>query len=322
MCEAPRIDTIGLSKTALLLLLGAPTACTLPAEPGSQTEAVAVCPASGTIEGIDVSKYQGAIDFAKVKQSGRRFVIARSGDGTYLDPNFATNWPAVKAAGLYRSAYHFFRPGKDPIAQADLFLAAIGPLGPGDLPPALDVEVSDGQAMAVVLSRMTQWLEHVAQATGRTPLIYSSPGFWEQLGNPDMSKYSLWVAHWNVTCPGVPAGWHDWSIWQSTDSGTVPGVLGAVDLDQFNGSQAHLDTLAGMDVDMAPPSEVAAADGAVADVVDANGAPDAGVEHANEPHGCAVAAHRSDDRLAAALACALALLLLARRRLAGRRGAS
>ena len=179
------------------------------------------------------------------QELGRKFAIIRVSDGTYQDPNFASNWAGAKAAGVIRGAYQFFRASDDPITVADQFLAKMGPLGEGDLPPTLDVEVTDGQSAATIRSRMEKWLAHVEQKTGRTPFIYVSPGFWPSLGSPNESHYRLWVANWQVTCPSLPTGWSSFQMWQYADNGSVPGISGNVDLDRFNGTLAQLQVIAG-----------------------------------------------------------------------------
>src|SRR5262245_43937892 len=131
-----------------LLVLPFLVACGDAEEPvGSAEQAVKVCPGPNTLDGIDVSHYDGAIDWAAVKASGQAFAVAKSTEGTsYVDPTFATNWAAMKQHGVVRSAYHFFHANLDPIAEADHFLKIMGPLEPGDLPPVLDLEVDDGQS--------------------------------------------------------------------------------------------------------------------------------------------------------------------------------
>lgn len=208
-------------------------------------DAVVVCPGASTVEGIDVSEFQGTINWSQVKASGRQFAFIRVSDGTYQDPSFASNWAGAKAAGLLRGAYQFFRASDDPITIADQFLAKVGTLGPGDLPPVLDVEVTDGQSATTIRTRMEAWLAHVEQKTGRTPFIYVSPGFWPNLGSPNESHYRLWVANWGVNCPNTPTGWSTWQMWQYADNGSVPGISGNVDLDRFNGTLAQLHGIAG-----------------------------------------------------------------------------
>jgi len=147
-----------------------------------------------------------------------------------------------------RGAYQFFLADQDPIAQAELLLeqlADAGGLKPGDLPPALDIEDTRGVGDAKIALRMHAWLEHVEAATGRTPMIYTSPGFWNVLGNPaGFEGYPLWVAHWGVECPKVPSGsWDDFVIWQEGPF-AIDG-LGKVDGNWFNGSLADLLAFAG-----------------------------------------------------------------------------
>src|SRR5438093_11822267 len=86
-----------------------------------------------TLQGIDISHFNGAIDWGAVRRSGRAFAVAAIGDGLYQDPTFAGHWAAIKAAGLTRGAYQFFRAAVDPVVQADIVVAAVGKLGPGDL---------------------------------------------------------------------------------------------------------------------------------------------------------------------------------------------
>ena len=216
----------------------------LPPDVGVAEEGLSVCPGKTTLEGVDVSTYQGTIDWAKVKASGRAFAITRVGDGLGGDNTFAANWAGIKSAGMVRGAYQFFRASDDPIQQADILLGKIGTPQDGDLAPTLDLEVTDGQSASVIVSKVKQWLEHVKAKTGRTPMIYTSPGFWPSVGNPDLSAYVLWVAHWGTTCPTIPPGWNGFTFHQYSDSGSVSGISGAVDLDVFNGDQAALDKLA------------------------------------------------------------------------------
>jgi lysozyme len=201
------------------------------------------CPAGATVKGVDTSQWQGPIHWPAVKQSGQAFAIARVSDGLdYPDTQFSTDWPAIKAAGLVRGVYQFFRPSQDPVAQADLLaskLAQYGALGPGDLPPIMDIETTDGVAASVVVQRMHTWLAQVQALTGRTPMIYTAAFMSSTIGT-SFSTYPLWVANYGVTCPSLPAGWNAWVLWQSGDAGSVPGISGGVDVDEFDGTLAQL----------------------------------------------------------------------------------
>jgi GH25 family lysozyme M1 (1,4-beta-N-acetylmuramidase)/acylphosphatase len=248
------------SPLALLLAtLALTSAACAPADgtPGSgedvdaNDDALKECAAKGTVEGVDVSYYQGDIDWNKARAAGIVFGIARTSDGTgFKDPKFAKNWAGMKAAGVVRGTYQFFRPTQDPIAQADLMLKMlndVGGLEKGDLPPTLDIEVTDGVSGSTILSRAKAWLDHVEAATGRKPLVYTAPGWWSQFGAPSGfdSRSDLWVANWGVSCPSLPGSWSHWQFWQWSATGSVPGIPGQVDRDRFNGSLADLLAFAG-----------------------------------------------------------------------------
>lgn len=206
-------------------------------------DAVRKCADGPTTKGIDVSYYQDSIDWQKVKSAGYAFAFARVSDGTgFLDPQFQTYWAGMKQAGMVRGVYQFFRPEDDPIAQADLLIKNTT-FEPGDLPPVLDVEVTDGVSSSKIVSRIQSWVQHVAQATGMKPMIYASPGFWNGVSGASKigGATDLWVANWGASCPTMANGYSDWRFWQTADSGDVPGIpAGGVDQDVFNGSLSDL----------------------------------------------------------------------------------
>ncbi len=205
----------------------------------------AVCPGSATVEGVDVSTYQGTVNWTAVKNSGRHFGIARVSDGiNHVDAHFDANWAGMKSAGLIRGVYQFFRPEQDPIAQADLLLKHVPSLGAGDLPPVLDVEVVDSVATSKLVANASAWLAHVKARLGRKPIVYTSPSFWNALRTSSLGA-DLWVANWKVTCPSLPTAWSAFRFWQYSATGSVAGIAGQVDLDRFNGSLTQLRALAG-----------------------------------------------------------------------------
>jgi lysozyme len=223
---------------AAALILGASFATASPS-------LAAVCAAGETLQGIDVSMYQGSVDWTKVKASGIAFAFARLSDGSFLDPDFDVNWKGIKAAGMVRGAYQFFEPGEDPIAQANIVLQKVGMLQPGDLPVVLDLEVTGGQSAETILDNAKTWIAHVQGGTGRVPMIYTAVGFWNaDVGSAAFSGNPLWAANWQVTCPNLAEGWANWAFWQYSDNGTVSGIPATVDLDEYNGSMADLLSLA------------------------------------------------------------------------------
>ncbi|HLO48835.1 MAG TPA: GH25 family lysozyme, partial [Kamptonema sp.] len=187
-----------------------------------------------SIRGIDVSSYQSNVNWQTVANSGIVFGFIKATEGaTFVDDTFARNWAAMKAAGIQRGAYHFFRPATNVQGQIDLYLKTVK-MEAGDLPAVLDVESTGGLSATEICNRMAIWLEAVEKATNIRPIIYTYPGFWDNLGTKRFSDYPLWIAHYtSAQEPWVPGGWSSWTFWQYTDSGSVPGVSGNVDVNIF-----------------------------------------------------------------------------------------
>lgn len=193
------------------------------------------------VGGIDVSDHQGAVDWAAVSGAGIQFALAKATEGEdFIAKTFAANWAGMQDTGIVRGAYHFFRPVDDPQVQADHFLHTVQ-LGPSDLPAALDLEARDSVDPGTIVLRAGEWLDIVRNATGRTPLVYTSPSFWETLGAPrGFSDYPLWIAHYGRSSPTIPRGWSTYTLWQYTSTGSISGIRGNVDLNIFNGSSDDL----------------------------------------------------------------------------------
>jgi len=175
-----------------------------------------VCGVGPTVKGIDVSYYQGTINWTSVKNDGVKFAFIRASDGlNTIDSKFESNWSGSRAAGIKHGAYQFFRPGQDPIAQADLLLQKIGnKIAADDLPPVIDVEASDGQSAATITAKVKKWVAHVKAATGRDPIIYTGFYFWrDSVGAPDITTSALWHAQYtSASCPNIAPPWADWAM--------------------------------------------------------------------------------------------------------------
>jgi len=212
-------------------------------------------PAAATtyLPGVDVSNWQGSIDWPRVARSGYRFVFAKATEGrTFVDSTYGTNRVEAEDAGLVIGAYHFARPDgstvaaatADAVAEADHFLVVAGPRA-GELPPALDLETTGGLPVSRLQAWTWAWLDEVRARLGVRPVIYTSPAFWQSaLGDTaafaDAGYKLLWIAHWtSASQPWVPAhdwGGAGWTFWQWTDCGSVPGISGCVDRDRYNGN--------------------------------------------------------------------------------------
>jgi GH25 family lysozyme M1 (1,4-beta-N-acetylmuramidase) len=232
----------------------APVPSSAPATPPVRALPLPTGAVGGTrARGIDVSIYQGTIDWAKVRAAGIRFAVARVNHGINgVDASFPRNWAGMKRNGIVRGCYQYFLPQEDPIRQADLLVNLVraeGGFEAGDLPPVIDVEERGGQSDATINRRVRQWIDRVEARTGLTPMVYTSPGFWDPLGAPGYSDSAdLWVAHWGVTAPRVPGSWRDWTFWQTSSTGRVNGINARVDTDLFNGTVNDLIAQGGGDV--------------------------------------------------------------------------
>lgn len=202
--------------------------------------------------GIDVSHYQGNIEWNSVAASNVDFCFIKATEGPSLtDPLFQANWTASKAAGLHRGAYHFGRASSDAAEQARFFyktVSADNTLGPQDLPPVLDLEILDGQSQTATLQWMLTFLAEADALFQRTTMVYTDTGFWQQLGQLPgcevLATRPLWLASYTAR-PTVPCPWTSWTFWQYSDGAAnggsmVPGIAGPVDQDWFEGPAAQL----------------------------------------------------------------------------------
>lgn len=196
------------------------------------------------LKGIDVSHFQGRIDWPSVARQGIAFAYAKASEGNSVtDPMFSANYDAMRAAGVARGAYHFLHADVDAGAQARHFLGVLGAPQAGDLPPMLDVETACGMQCAAIDSCALEWLTEVQKALGCTPLIYSSLSFWNSklAACAALCAYPLWIAEYNnAAAPVLPRGVNGYAIWQYAQTGKLDGIAGAVDLDRFNGDAAAL----------------------------------------------------------------------------------
>jgi GH25 family lysozyme M1 (1,4-beta-N-acetylmuramidase) len=203
--------------------------------------------ATGFLEGIDVSHWQGTIDWKKVAASGKKFAIMKATQDTdFVDNKYAINRSGAAAAGVVTTAYHFAEPDSRPndaINEADHFVNT-AKLAAGDIVPALDLEQSGGLSTTALTAWTKAFLDRVKSRLDVTPMVYTSPAFWKKYLADTTSIANagykiLWIAHWGVSAPTVAAqnwGGHGWTFWQYSNCGTVPGISGCVDLDRFNGT--------------------------------------------------------------------------------------
>ena len=214
------------------------------------------------IPGIDVSHHQGAIDWPAVASSGVRFAFVRTGDGiTTRDRAFERNWRDCKRAGLIRGPYHFLRASVSPVLQADALIDAVyasDVYATDDLPPGCDLEelsLGAGVTPSRAVDCALAFAASLEARLGRAPVLYTSPNTMATLGR-DAERLSgryptLWIAHYGVDAPRVPAPYRAWAFWQHTGSGQCAGVSGQCDLDWYRGDESGLRDLIAMSEVMA-----------------------------------------------------------------------
>jgi lysozyme len=191
--------------------------------------------------GIDVSHYQGDIDWPTVAASGISFAFLKATEGTtYVDDYFAANVAGARAAGIKVGAYHFLRAEtlEEAVQEAQHYLDTVDGVGELDLPPVLDVEVvTDAVNMSAICRA---WTDRVREVTGQQPIIYTYPYFADQYLDASLSDIRLWLANYDVNQPNDRAGWTHWTFLQYTDKGQVPGIRGNVDMNEYEGSVEDL----------------------------------------------------------------------------------
>ena len=235
-----------LAKVVLSLAVAATATVAIAAPASADTSAKA------NPIGIDVSHYQGSINWKSVKSAGIDFAWIKATEGTtYKDPKFGANYTGAYHAGVIRGAYHFARPGSSSGSAQASFFAKSGGAWSADnltLPGVLDLEAGcHGLNQSQMRSWILDFYNTYKSKTSRDVVIYTTASWWSSCtGNwTGMSARSpLWVAHWGVNSPKVPSGFPTWTAWQWTDNGRVSGISGAVDRNHFNGSKDRLLALA------------------------------------------------------------------------------
>ena len=208
------------------------------------------------VDGLDVSHWQGTIDWPRVAEAGYVFTFAKGTEGVgWTDVKFHENMNNGQDAGVMMGVYHFARPdlGNKAADEANHFLDVVGDyLKSGYLRPVLDLEVGASLGKTVLSNWVIEWMETVENRTGISPLIYVNPSYIRYYLTEAVTEYDLWIAHW--TCKPEPSyyypntgQWRDWAFWQyygpggcGGNYGYVPGINAHIDLNIFNGVEEGL----------------------------------------------------------------------------------
>lgn len=202
-----------------------------------------ITPQHHLVHGVDVSRWQGEIDWATLRMQGANFAFIKATDGgDHVDPMFRRNWNGARAAGIRQGAYHFFywcRTGKE---QADWFIRNV-PKEPGALPPVIDVEWNHQSrckqklSPTLVREKMQAFMDRLERHYGQRPIIYATPDFYDDNLKGHFGEYPFWLrsvaAHPSKRYPN-----REWVFWQYSGTGLSKGVKGEIDLNVFNGDAA------------------------------------------------------------------------------------
>lgn len=186
-------------------------------------------------DGIDVSEWQGEIDFERVRDAGKEVVYIRSSVGSsYIDPYFERNYEGAKASGLKVGVYHYTtaRNTAEAREEARFFASVIGGKNI-DCKPAMDFEYFPGLTRAQATAIGEEFTSALAEYSGKEPAIYSDAYNARNTFGGDLGRYALWIAEYGAREPQDSPTWDSWSGWQYSDRGRVDGIEGFVDLDDF-----------------------------------------------------------------------------------------
>ena len=200
-----------------------------------------------SVEGIDVSGWQGNVDWAAQWNAGKRFVWVKATEGTgYENPYFAQQYNGSYNQGFIRGAYHFARPDVSSGATQANYFSNNGGGWSGDgrtLPGALDMEYNPYGATCYGLSKaaMTSWIKDFSDTYkarwNKYPAIYTSTSWWSQCVSGDFSSTNpLWVARYASSVGTLPYAWGVYTVWQYSSS--------PIDQNTFNGSYDRLGVFA------------------------------------------------------------------------------
>jgi lysozyme len=192
----------------------------------------------GKIFGIDVSQYQGTIDWENLEaieeQFEIKFVVVRATAGSKkVDRNFKKNWKNLSSTVYIQGAYHYYRPDENSTDQANNFIKNVK-LRKGHLPPILDIEkMPKGQSMDKLKKGLQNWLTIVEKQFGVKPIIYTGEKYFEDFLQEDFPNYKFWIANYNPWKEKIE---DEYLMWQFTEKAQLHGINELVDVNVFNGN--------------------------------------------------------------------------------------
>ncbi|AOZ92462.1 glycoside hydrolase family 25 protein [Paenibacillus crassostreae] len=196
-------------------------------------------------KGIDISHWQGNINWQQVAEDSIMFAFIKASEGsTVRDKLFLSNVKRAATAGILVGVYHFSRAANpaEVKAEVDHLLSVITPvINDIKLPIVLDIETKEAGSKANTVKTVRAWVEYFKQRTGNYPMIYTFPNFIDTSLDASFGDIKLWYAYYNQDgTPNNRGGWKEWEFLQYTSSGRVQGISGNVDMNEYKGTEAEL----------------------------------------------------------------------------------
>lgn len=207
-----------------------------------------IMPKGYAVHGIDVSKHQGTIDWKRVSRMNKNgisisFAFIKATEGiTRQDHKFEANWKQAAQNNILRGAYHFYYPSRDADKQADNFIKTVK-LSDGDLPPVVDIELSNGRSAKKITEGLKVFIERLEKHYSVKPIIYTNINFYNTYLKGSFEEYPLWIAGYFDHDRFYNEFNTPWILWQHSERGKVDGIRGNVDFNVYKGSLEKLKNL-------------------------------------------------------------------------------
>lgn len=221
------------------------TTAALPYADSDPHDFTGLVPADYPVHGIDISKYQGDVDWSKLRKNGISFVYIKATEGgDHVDERFADYWREAARHGIPRGAYHFYYFCRPAIEQAHWFEKNV-PADRQALPPVLDIEWNPASpsckvrpSPAKVRREMRIFMNAVERHFGKRPVIYTTPDFFHDNLVGAFPHHEFWLRSVAGHPSDVYPTRRHWRFWQYTGTGIVPGIDGKTDINAFGGTRA------------------------------------------------------------------------------------
>ncbi|NLN97753.1 MAG: glycoside hydrolase family 25 [Eubacteriaceae bacterium] len=199
----------------------------------------------GYVKGVDLSAYQGDVDFQQLEEQNIHFVYIKATEGTHMeDIRFLDNWENVKKTSMAYGAYHFMDFEVGGRVQADYYIDRV-PRSEKALPPVIDIELygeylEKPMEAKKVKKNIKEMIERLTSYYEKSPIIYTNYQTYDLYLKNDFKDSRIWIADYNSQEPGLSGG-HKWVFWQYTDRGLLNGYEGSerfIDMNAYNGEMS------------------------------------------------------------------------------------